>query len=824
MSTHLPVDDVLSDIAVALGEERIVLLEAPPGAGKTTRVPPSLIDLDWVDHQKIIVLEPRRVAARAAAQRMARERGEKVGDTIGLRTRADTRTGPRTRIEVVTEGVLTRMLLDDPSLDGVRVVVFDEFHERSIHADTALVFALDTIDALRPDMKLLIMSATLNTETLADRLGTNAVIRAEGRTFPVTTIYRPPAPGRDADGEVPDAVVDALSRYAGDVLVFMAGTRNIFDAQRSLGRRLGNDVVITPLHGMLPADQQDLALRPDQQHRRKVILSTPIAETSVTIDGVGVVIDTGRRRQPQIDLSRGMSRLHTIDTSRASTDQRRGRAGRQAPGFCVRLWPESDQSHRRRDDIPEILTADLTQLALQIAAWGVADPTELNWIDQPPGSAFSAAQDTLVSLTAIDDNHRITEHGRRMIELGTEPRLAHLILAGVDIGMGGTACDIAAVLSDRDLLRGRDRPIDLRARIDALRHGGRNVDAAARARARDSAHKWRRRVGAVDDSTDLDQVGALVSLAYPDWICKRRRDPGTFLLASGSGASVPVTDELAREPYLVVAELQGAGPDARIRIAAPISIDDIERLHQDRIEETVSGGWNRRTRDVIFEDQTKLGAIVLARSPTNKPPRESVVEALLAGVRREGLDVLGWTSSDHRFQERLSFMHHIEPDTWPDSSNDHLVEIVDEWLVPALARATSRSDLQSVDVKSALANLIGWRSRRDIDRLAPTHVVVPSGSRIPIDYSDPSAPALAVRLQEVFGLHESPAIADGDVKIVLHLLSPAHRPVQVTSDLSSFWESGYPEVRRELRGRYPKHSWPEDPTSAMPTSRTKHRR
>ncbi len=821
MPTQLPVDDVLPELAVALQDHQIVLLEAPPGAGKTTRVPPSLIDLDWVDGQKIIVLEPRRVAARAAAQRMARERRERVGDTIGLRTRFDTRTGRDTRIEVVTEGILTRMLLDDPSLEGVRVVIFDEFHERSIHADTALAFSLDAIDALRPDLKLLIMSATLDTSALAEKLGTTAVIRAEGRSFPITTIYRPPAPGRDADGEVPDAVVDALGRYRGDVLVFLAGTGNIFEAQRRLDRRLGDDVVLTPLHGMLPPDQQDLALQPDSQGRRKVILSTPIAETSVTIDGIGVVIDTGRRRQPQMDLSRGMSRLRTIEASRASTDQRRGRAGRQAAGSCIRLWSESEHSHRRREDTPEILTTDLTQLALQLAAWGVADPSQLQWIDQPAESALKVAHHTLLSLAAIDDRHRITEHGRQMMELGTEPRLAHLILAGAEVDLAATACDIAAVLSDRDLLRGRDRPVDLRTRVDAMRNGGPNIDKAARARARQTARKWRDRIGARNDTPDLDQVGALLSLAFPDWISQRRKEPGSFLLASGSGATVPVGDELAREPYLAVAELQGAGPDARIRIAAPISIEDIRHHHQQRVEQSVVGGWNRKSRDVIFEDQTRLGAIVLTRSPTDNPPRDSVVEALIAGVRREGLSILAWNPADRRFRERLMFMHHIAADSWPDVSDAQLLDDLDSWLVPNLGQATKRHDLQSVDVKSALANLIDWRRRRDMDRLAPTHLDVPSGSRIPIDYAEPSAPSLSVRLQEVFGLSESPTIADGEVRVVLHLLSPAHRPVQVTTDLASFWDRGYREVRGELRGRYPKHFWPEDPTTAAPTSRAK---
>ncbi len=823
MTSHLPVDEILADVRGALSGTNIVVLEAPPGAGKTTRVPPSLIDQDWIGGAKVIVLEPRRVAARAAAQRMADERGERIGSTIGLRTRFDTRTGRDTRIEVVTEGVLTRMLLDDPSLDGIGALVFDEFHERSIHGDTALVFALESLDALRPDLRLIIMSATLDTEALARRLGTDAVIRAEGRTHPVTTIYRPPAPGRDADAEVADAVIDALGSHPGDILVFLAGTRNISDALHHLRPRLGADISLTPLHGMLPPEQQDLALHPDPGGRRKVILSTPIAETSVTIDGVGVVIDTGRRRRPEIDHGRGMSRLRTVSASQASTDQRRGRAGRQGPGVCIRLWPQADQSRRRRVEPPEILTADLTDLALQLAAWGVIDQSELRWIDAPPEPALAAARGTLVSLGAIDDNRRITDHGRRMLQLGTEPRLAHLILVGAESGQAGTACDVAAVLSDRDLLRGRDRPVDLRARVEALHAGGPSVDRAARSRAREVARRWRRAVDAEDQPADPDQVGLLISQAYPNRIAKRRAEPGSFLLASGAGALVPLGDPLSREPYLAVAELQGAGPDARIRTAAPIDLEDLESIHGNRIEHAVIGGWDRRARDVVFEDQQKLGSLVLSRAHTDSPPRESVLEALVSGVRREGIRILAWSPSDHRYRSRLLFMHHIDPDNWPDVSDDDLAAHLDDWLIPVIGGASKRSDLESIDVKAALATLVDWRQRRDLDRLAPTHFEVPSGSRIPIDYSSSSAPVLAVRLQELFGLAESPTIADGAVTLVVHLLSPAHRPVQVTSDLASFWSTGYGEVRRELRGRYPKHSWPEDPTAAVPTSRTRRR-
>jgi len=823
MTERLPVDEVLDELHDALLDHQIVILEAPPGAGKTTRVPPSLINLDIIAGKKVIMLEPRRVAARAAARRMADELGEDIGDTIGLRTKFDTRTGRKTRVEVITEGILTRMLVDDPSLDGVGVVVFDEFHERSIHADTALVFALESIDALRPDLRLIIMSATLETTALADHLRTDAVIRAQGRSYPVTTIYRPPRPQRSADDEVPDAVIDALAAHTGDVLVFLAGTRDIANAQRNLAKRVGPEIRVLPLHGMLTPDQQDAALRPDRDGRRKVILSTPIAETSVTIDGVGVVIDTGRRRRPEMDHGRGMSRLRTVNAGRAATDQRRGRAGRQGPGVCVRLWSEADQQRRRPHDPPEMATDDLTSLALQLAAWGVSDHLELRWIDPPPEAAMAAARGTLATLGAIDDARRITAHGTKMLRLGAEPRLAHLMIVGSEAGLGATACDLAAVLSDRDILRGRDRPADLRIRIEALHGDGPNVDRAARARARETARRWRRSLGVGDDPIDIDVVGALVSQAFPNRMAKRRQEPGVFLLASGAGARLPDGDGLARESLLAVAELQGSDRDARIRTAAPIDLDDIEAFHRDRLEHTVVGGWDRRRRDVVFEDQRKLGALVLSRSPTTNPPADAVLDALLTGVRREGLGILSWTKTDDRFRSRLAFMNHLDPENWPDVTDEALLGDLDNWLVPSLKRTTRRSDLANIDVKEALGSLIDWRQRRDLDKLAPTHLTVPSGSIIPIDYSDPEAPTLAVRLQEVFGLTESPRIGDGKVTVVLHLLSPAHRLVQATTDLESFWSTGYGEVRKELRGRYPKHHWPEDPTTATATAKAKRR-
>ncbi len=838
----LPVEAALPGLHDALKRQRMVVLQAPPGTGKTTRVPPSLIGQPWLGQGRVLVLEPRRVAARAAAARMAAERGEEIGETIGLRTRFDTRVGDRTRVEVVTEGVLTRMLLADPGLEGIGVIVFDEFHERSIHADTALAFVRETSAALREDLRLVVMSATFDSDSLAARLRTDAIIRADAEIHPITTVYRPPAPGHSVEDEVPDAVLDVLADpdLEGDVLVFMAGAGAINRAAQELRRRLGRrldggpgvGVVITPLHGSLPPAEQDRALGPDPDGRRKIVLSTPIAETSVTIDGVRVVIDTGRRRRPEIDHGRGMSALRTVAASKAATDQRRGRAGRQAPGHCIRLWTETEQSLREAEEPAEILTSDLTALALDVAAWGAVEPTELPWLDPPPPVAFDSARSVLRGLGALDTEGRLTDHGREMSDLGAEPRLAHLLLRGRELerdGLGGaaaTSCAVAAVLADRDLFNGRNRPVDLRLRVELLegrdRSGSRTRGAVEQARS--MAGRWRRTLAVPGDArVEPDLIGVLVSVAFPNRIARARDEPGSFLLASGAGVSVPTDDALAREPWLAVAETEGSGGDVRVLTAAPLDETEVETYHGDRITEVPHGGWDRRRRDVVFETRRTLGSIVISRSPMNDPDRPAVVEALLAGIRREGLGMLTWEAPDHRYRERLAFLHEHDPDNWPAVDDEHLLATLEDWLSPSLGGVTRRSELGRVRPREALATLIDWRQSRDLDQLAPTHIEVPSGSRIPVDYSAEGGPVLAVRLQEVFGLTESPTVG-GSTAVVMHLLSPAHRPVQVTSDLASFWETGYADVRRELRGRYPKHHWPEDPTTAAPTARAKRRR
>ncbi|MEM9466938.1 MAG: ATP-dependent helicase HrpB [Actinomycetota bacterium] len=820
----LPVDSAIPELHDALGRQRLVVLQAPPGTGKTTRVPPSLIDRPWIGDRRVLLLEPRRVAARAAADRMASERGESVGDTIGIRTRFDTRVSKRTRVEVVTEGVLTRMLLSDPSLADYGAVIFDEFHERSIHADVSLAFARETAGVLRDDLRMIIMSATLDADLLAARLRSDAVVNVEAERHPVTISYRPPEPGEDLTDAVARATIDALGSadHTGDLLVFLPGVAAIERVRRrldsSLGDRTARDLVIAPLHGSLRSNEQDAALRRDPQGRRKVVLATPIAETSVTVDGVATVIDGGQRRRPEIDHGRGMGRLRTVTASRAAVDQRAGRAGRQRPGTCVRIWHQRDDEHRPAAEPPEITTADLSGLALDLAVWGAADADDLPWLDPPPPVTLETARAGLRDLGLLDERNRLTDHGKAAEQLGTDPRLAHTLVRSAELetthpGLLATAARVAAVLGDTGPRPGRGSA-DLRSRVDRLSGP-----------LRTQADRWRNRLDpdTAGGGVDADLVGVVVSIAFPDRVAQRRADGRSYLLASGAGVTLPDGDALGREAWLAVAETSGTGADARIVSAAPIDLEAIEAVHGDRLAEVEHGGWDRRARDLVFERQTRLGSIIVTRRPEDAPSVDAVRDGLFAGIRREGVDLLAWDPADERFRARLGFAHQLRPDEWPDVTDTALLDRLADWVGPAIDRRTRRADLERLAVRDLLANLLDWRQGRELDRVAPTHATVPSGSRLPIDYGPEAGPVLAVRLQEVFGMTESPTVGDGAVPLTMHLLSPAHRPLQVTRDLASFWADGYPEVRKEMRGRYPKHHWPEDPLTATPTNRAKRR-
>lgn len=841
----LPVVDALPELRRALSSAGSAVLVAPPGAGKTTLVPLSLLGEEWLAGGRMVMLEPRRLAVRAAADRMARLLGEGgAGGRVGYRIRGETRVGPGTVIEVVTEGVLTRMLHSDPSLAGVGLVVFDEFHERSVHADLGLALALHSRSLLRPDLRVLVMSATLDADPVAALLGGAPVVRSEGRSYPVETRWRRQAVEGWIEPAVASAVVRALEETEGDVLAFLPGAGEIRRTARALsGAVLPAGTEIRPLFGDLTRADQDAAIAPGRPGRRKVVLATSIAETSLTIEGVRVVVDSGLMRVPRFDPGTGMSRLETMRVTRDSADQRRGRAGRTAPGVCYRLWTrEEDRGlvlHRR----PEILDADLAPLALDLSAWG-AGPEELPWLDAPPTAGIAGARELLVELEALDASGAITGHGRALAELGVHPRLAHMLIRGRELGLGDLACDIAALLAERDPLRaeGRSPDADLRVRVELLRRAasgaatqpgtvqGQSVDRRALRQVAREAARLKRGLGAALGGDRgrgpalAEQTGILSAFAYPDRIARRREgERGRFLLRNGRGARFAEPQPLEGADWIVAIEVEGHGADARIFRAAPVSQADIEAHFAARIEEVSEVYWAADAGRVIARRRRTLGALTLGAAPLADPDPAAVATAVVGGVREAGIEVLPWTAETRQLRERLEFLHQLDPDAWPASSGAALETTLEEWLLPFLPGVRRLTDLRRVDLAAALLARLPWERRSRLDDLAPTHLGVPSGSNVRIDYSDPEAPALAVRLQEVFGLERTPSVGGGRVPLTMKLLSPAQRPVQVTRDLASFWEDAYFEVRKELRGRYPKHHWPEDPRSAQPTRRTRPR-
>lgn len=833
----LPIEPVLPDLRSALAARTEAVLQAPPGAGKTTLVPLALKDEDWLDGRRIVMLEPRRLAARAAARRMAHLLSEHVGQTVGYRVRLDTQVSRETRIEVVTEGVLTRFLQDDPSLEGIGLLIFDEFHERSLHADLGLTLSLESRTIFRPDLRLLVMSATLESTAVARLLGNAPVITSEGRSYPVETHYLNRRPEARIEDVAARTVRKALAEEpAGDVLVFLPGAGEIRRTEERLAD-CGADVY--PLYGNLPQSEQDRAIEPSPAGRRKVVLSTDIAETSLTIEGVRVVVDSGLMRVPRFSPRSGMTQLATIAVSKASADQRRGRAGRLGPGICYRLWTELDQHHLDPHSPPEIAQADLAPLVLELARWGVADPSELRWMDPPPPASFGQARDLLQHLGAIDPDGAITDHGRDMADLGLHPRLAHLVLSGITLGLGSLACDVAALLGERDIFRagGGVSNADLRLRVQALhdlRAPGRaefsyargfQVNVGAARHALKLADHWKHRLGLRETpqrSGDIEATGLLLAFAYPDRIAQRKSGlEGRFRMRSGRSAALPEPQLLSDADFLVVADLDGRGGESRIFLAAPVSLHELETHFGRHIEVVQRVEWEDGV--VRAREQHQLGALILKDAPLRDPDPEKLADALVKAIREEEMRILPWTKSARQLQERLVFLHGSDPD-FPDASDDALKNGLEDWLKPHLYGMKRAEDLQKLDLTQILLNLLTWDRRRELDERAPTHLEVPSGSRIPIDYSDPSAPVLAVRLQEMFGLTETPRIDRGRIPLTLHLLSPAHRPVQVTQDLESFWRDTYFDVRKDMRGRYPKHYWPENPLEAEPTNRAKPRK
>ncbi len=820
----LPIDEALPALRDALRNRTAAVLQAPPGAGKTTRVPLALRDEPWLDGRRIVILEPRRLAARAAARRMAWMLDERPGETVGYRIRHESAVGPATRVVVVTEGVLTRLLQRDPALEDVGLVIFDEFHERSIHADLGLALALQTQAVLRSELRILVMSATLEGGPVSALLGDSPIVTSEGRSWPVEVRHLVPRTGARLEHTVAGAVRRALDDEPGDILVFLPGAGEI----RRVASLL-NDVPasVMPLHGNLPPDQQDRAILPSSPGARKIVLATSIAETSLTIEGVRVVVDSGLARVPRYSPRTGMTRLATIKVSRASAEQRRGRAGRLAPGVCYRLWSSQEDAALPERASPEILEADLTSLALDLATAGVRDPLELGWLDPPPAAAFSEARSLLAQLGALDHTGGITRHGSAMAGLGLHPRLSHMVMRASELGARDAACELAALLTERDLLRRTEGvpDADIRTRVDllrgtVLRH---DVDRETLRRARAEVASCRRGARGSPVKAVSVSLGVLLALAYPDRIAQRR--PGTtgrrFLLRNGLGAFLE-PQGLSGEEYLVVAELEGKPPEHRILLAAPISIEEIRTWFADDVlveEEVV---WNAGTRSVAARRRERLGAVVLRETALRDPDPDRVAGALLEGVRREGLHVLPWDDGASRTRARISFISTLDP-ACPDVSDAALLGSLEEWLGPAIAGISRLDDLSRVDLSAVLLGRLSWEQRAALDRLAPTHVAVPTGSRIAVNYGDPGSPVLAVRLQEMFGLTETPRVGGGAVPLTLHLLSPAGRPVQVTRDLAGFWRTSYFDVRRELKGRYPRHAWPENPLEAEPTRRPKRR-
>lgn len=838
--TPLPIDAVLPALRAALGERHEAVLEAPPGAGKTTRVPLALLAEPWLAGQRILMLEPRRLAARAAAERLASELGEPVGETVGYRIRLESKVGPRTRIEVVTEGILARRLQDDPALEGVGLVIFDEFHERSLDADLALALCLNGRELLRdePPLKVLLMSATLEGERLSRLLGAAPVVSSEGRMHPVEIRWGSPfQPGEWLEPRVVQTVLQALADEPGSLLLFLPGQAEIRRVHEQLAEALGgrDEILLCPLHGELDLAAQRAAIEPAPAGKRKVVLATNIAETSLTIDGVRVVVDAGLARVPRFDPASGMTRLDTQRISRASATQRAGRAGRLEPGVCYRLWSQAQHEQLAAYGNAEILAADLAGLALQLARWGVA-PHELAWLDAPPAAPFAQARDLLTRLGALDARGVLTAHGQAMAELPAHPRIAHLLLRGQALGLGNLACDLAALLGERDILRGAGA--DLHSRI-ALLSG---ADKASRGsqggvqRARQLARQFRSylkgpRNEAVADPEHPRWLGCLLAFAYPDRVARQRRaGGGDYRLANGRAAQFGEPDALMKHEWLVIADLgsrQGQREE-RIYLAADLDPALFDGVLAEQVSQVEELEWDEREGVLRAERQRKVGELVLGREPLKELDEAARARALLGLVRRKGLELLPWTPELRQWQARVALLRRLDlaekpTSDWPDVSDAALLASLEDWLLPFLSKVSRLSHFAGLDLPGILAGLLPWPLPQRLDELAPRSLTVPSGSRIAIDYAE-EPPVLAVRLQELFGLAATPRIGGGRLGLKLHLLSPARRPVQVTQDLASFWANTYGEVKKDLKGRYPKHYWPDDPLIAEPTARAKPRK
>jgi len=819
--SSLPIAPLLPELRALMAGTNTALLQASPGAGKTTQVPPALLGAEWRGDRKILMLEPRRLAARSAARFMAAALGENVGQTVGYRVRLDSQVSAKTRIEVVTEGVLTRLIQSDPELSDYAVVIFDEFHERSLQADLGLALVRESQQALRDDLRILIMSATLDVEPLAALLDDAPILRSEGRSHPVTIEHRP---GRD---RVPDSraltalvcrsIHHALNEERGSLLVFLPGIAEIRRVVEQLEGTLAEGVRLAPLYGDLSPADQDAAIAPASEGQRKVVLATAIAESSLTIEGIRVVIDAGLQRRSAFDPNSGMTQLVTERVSRASAEQRAGRAGRLESGVCYRLWPESERLEPFTP--PEILTADLAPLVLELARWGARSATDMTWLDPPPEAHWAQARNLLQWLDALDDEGALTAHGEAMIDIGLHPRLAHLLVRGRELGGSRTAAELAALLSERDLLT--DRPgSDLGLRLQALRGGHPpGIHHGRKAQVRKLAQSLRR--GDDQDGTPNPPIGELLALAYPDRIAQARGGRGQFRLSNGRGAMLFEDDPLAGSDYLVAAELDGKAREARIFLAAAIDKGEIETNLGHHIEERTVVDWDDERGSVVARRQRRLGELVLDEHPVTDLDRSTLQSGLLAAIRRRGLGALNWPDAAEDWRARARFAHEHEPDRWPDFDDDCLLNNLDDWLAPFLTDHRRWQDLKRIDWLSALKSRLDYSQQQELDRWYPTRIELPTGQTARLDYCARPGPVLATKLQTLFGQTDTPTVGPQRHPVLIHLLSPAGRPLAVTSDLKSFWTNAYPDVRKDMRGRYPKHPWPEDPLTAIASHRTK---
>jgi ATP-dependent helicase HrpB len=813
----LPIDEALPGLCAALLSTPSAVLVAPPGAGKTTRVPLALLDESWVDGRRIILLEPRRLAARGAAQRMATELGEQVGDTIGIRMRLGTKVSRRTRIEVVTEGVFSRMILDDPTLDGIAAVLFDEFHERSLDADTGLAFALESQGALRDDLRLLVMSATLDAAPVAALMGDCPVITSQGRAFPVETRHLPRQPGERIEDAMTRAIGIVLASETGSILAFLPGQGEILrTASRLSERRLGADIDIAPLFGQMDQADQVRAVAPAAPGRRKVVLATSIAETSLTIEGVRVVVDSGLARVPVYEPDLGLTSLATVRASRAAVDQRRGRAGRTQAGICYRLWEEGQTGALEPYTRPEILASDLAPLLLDAAEWGEPDPERLKFLDAPPAPALKEARDLLRQLHAIDAGGRITPMGRTLRKLPLPPRLARMVVEGARRGAGRLATDIAVLLVERGL---GGNVTDLSHRLAEFRRdrGGRAQDM------RRLSDGWLAQLPASPDMDGSLSAGQVLALAYPDRVARRRDKGSAFVMVSGRAAEIEPADALSRSPYLAIADVGGEAGRSRIRLAAPLAEEEVVALAGDDLVEVVEASFDPAVQQVRTRFVRRWGALVLAESPRQTERDLTTARALAEGLLKRGRSGLPWTKGQEQLLDRIQFLRDSGETGLPELGSDALLASAEDWLVPALTGRIGRAEITPGDLDAALDALLTWPQRQLLEREAPTHFTAPTGSRLAVDYAAEGGPSVAVRVQELFGLSSHPTLANGRIPLVLHLLSPAHRPIQITRDLPGFWKGSWAAVKSEMKGRYPRHVWPDDPAAAAATTRAKPR-